>query len=186
MVLRYIRAIDNFILNNQIGAKELRVVDEQGENLGVLSRDEAIRIAKERGLDLVLIAAQASPPVAKIVNFDKFRYEKSKELKRQKAATKALEMKQVQVSVREAEHDMARKAKRIEEFLEEGHNVEVQLTMRGREKSMEGFARDKLKVFLAMITIPYKLTQDIQKGARGLLVQLTKDNKPKAEPTEKA
>jgi translation initiation factor IF-3 len=154
------------------------VVGESGENLGVLSRDEAVRIAKEKGLDLVLVAAQANPPVARIVSFDKFRYEKSKELKKQKVAQKALEMKQIQVSVREAANDMARKAKRIDEFLNEGHKIEIQLTLRGREKSMEGFAREKFNTFLKLITTPYKLTQDIQRGARGLLAQLSKDSRP--------
>jgi translation initiation factor IF-3 len=173
--LIYIKNIEKFILNSQIGATELRVVDEAGENLGVISRDEAIRIAKERGLDLVLIAAQAVPPVAKIVNFDKFRYEKSKEIRKQKATTKALGMKQIQVSVREATNDMARKAKKIDEFMNEGYKIEIQLTLRGREKGMQDFAREKFRAFLKLITTPYKLTQDIQKGQHGLLVQLSKD-----------
>ncbi len=129
-------------------------------------------------MDLVLIAAQADPPVAKIVNFDKFRYEKSKELRKQKATTKALGMKQIQVSVREGANDMARKAKKIDEFLNEGYKIEIQLTLRGREKSMEGFAREKFEAFLKLITTPYKLTQTIQKGARGLLAQLSKDSRP--------
>ncbi|MCL4405489.1 MAG: translation initiation factor IF-3 [Patescibacteria group bacterium] len=150
------------------------MIDESGNNLGVLERDEAIRIAKEKGLDLVLITAQATPPVARVVNFDKFRYEKSKELKKQKAATRTLEMKQVQVSVREAVNDMARKAKKIDEFLNEGHKIEIQLTMRGREKSMEGFAREKLDAFLKLISTPYKVTQSAQRGAHGLLIQLSK------------
>ena len=113
--------------------------------------------------------------MAKIINFDKFRYEKAKELRKQKAATKALGMKQIQVSVREATNDMARKAKKIDEFLEEGYKIEIQLTLRGREKGMQDFARGKFNDFLKLIVTPYKLTQSIQKGAHGLLVQLSKD-----------
>jgi translation initiation factor IF-3 len=135
-------------------------------------------MAKEKGLDLVLIVAQANPPVAKIINFDKFRYEKAKEMRKQKAATKALGMKQIQVSVREATNDMARKAKKIDEFLDEGYKIEIQLTLRGREKGMQDFARGKFNDFLKLIATPYKLTQNIQKGAHGLLVQLSKDAHP--------
>ncbi len=154
------------------------MVDEAGGNLGVLSRDEAIRIAKEKGLDLILIVVQANPPVARIVNFDKFRYQKAKELRRQRAAQRAPEMKQIQVSVREAANDMVRKAKKIDEFLEGGHKIEIQLTMRGREKSMPEFARGKLGAFLKLIATPYKITQEAQKGAHGLVTQLSKDIHP--------
>ncbi|PJC65383.1 MAG: translation initiation factor IF-3, partial [Candidatus Colwellbacteria bacterium CG_4_9_14_0_2_um_filter_50_12] len=97
-------------MNNQIGASELRVLDDAGGNLGVMSRDKAIEIARNKGLDLVLVAPQANPPVARIVNFDKFRYEKDKALKKQRATNKAQEMKQIQISVREAMNDMKRKA----------------------------------------------------------------------------
>ncbi len=174
--------IERFVLNNEIGARELRVVDDAGGNLGVLSRDEAISIAKSKGLDLVLVAAQATPPVARIVNFDKFRYEKGKELRKQRIANKALGMKQIQISVREAANDMSRKAKKIDEFMAEGHKIEIQLTLRGREKGMRDFAEAKLREFMKLITTPYKVTQDIQKGARGLLTQIDRDQKAGRPP----
>ena len=164
--------IKRFVLNNQIGASELRVLDDAGGNLGVMSRDKAIEIARNKGLDLVLVAPQANPPVARIVNFDKFRYEKDKALKKQRATNKAQEMKQIQISVREAMNDMKRKAKKIDEFIAEGHKIEIQLTLRGREKSMRDFTEAKLREFMKLIVTPYKVTQEIQKGGRGLLIQI--------------
>ncbi len=152
-------------------------MDDAGGNLGVMSRDEAVKIAKNKGLDLVLVAPQANPPVARIVNFDKFRYEKGKELKKQRASNRPQEMKQIQVSVREAMNDMVRKAKKIDEFMSDGHKIEIQLTLRGREKSMRDFAEAKLREFMKLITTPYKVTQDVQKGGRGLLIQIDRDGK---------
>jgi translation initiation factor IF-3 len=142
-----------------------------------MPRDKAIETALSKGLDLVLVAPQANPPVARIVNFDKFRYEKEKELKKQRATNKALEMKQIQISVREAMNDMIRKAKKIDEFMAEGHKIEIQLTLHGREKSMLDFAKTKLHEFMKLIATPYKVTQGVQKGGRGLLIQIDREIK---------
>jgi len=133
---------------------------------------EALAAAIAKGLDLILIVPNTSPPVAKITRFDKFRYEKEKEWKKQRQAQKALEMKQIQISVREAMNDMKRKAKKIDEFMAEGHKIEIQLTLRGREKSMRDFTEAKLREFMKLIVTPYKVTQEIQKGGRGLLIQI--------------
>ncbi len=125
-------------------------------------------------MDLILIVPGANPPVAKITSFDKFRYEKEKELKKQRQVQKALEMKQIQISLREAKNDLLTKIKRLEKFMEAGHKVEILLTLRGREKSMKGFGREKLQEFLGMITIPYTLTQEIGDAGRGLSAQIAK------------
>jgi len=157
-------------VNEQIRAPKLRVLDEAGENLGVLSLEEAIAKAKEGGLDLVLITESANPPVARIVSFDKFRYQKEKELKKQQQ--RVPESKRVQISPREGAHDLSFKLKRLEEFLQAGHKVEIQMTLRGREKGMKDFAKGKLEEFLSKIETPHKRTQEIKSGGRGLITQV--------------
>jgi translation initiation factor IF-3 len=161
-------------LNENIRAFEVRLLDENGTNLGVVSREEAIAKAKEKGLDLVLVGENATPVIVKIVNYDKFRYEKEKEQKKQRVAQKANEMKQIQISMKEAKNDLQTKLKRLYTFFEDGHKVEIQLTMRGREKEKKDWARMKLEEFLKMIEVEYKITRPIQPGGRGLIVQISK------------
>ncbi|OIO49031.1 MAG: translation initiation factor IF-3 [Parcubacteria group bacterium CG1_02_42_13] len=166
--------MQEFRTNNQITAPELRVVDENGGNLGVMPLKEALAAAIAKGLDLILIVPNASPPVAKITRFDKFRYEKEKEWKKQRQAQKALEMKQIQISVREAKNDLSTKIRKLEKFLGAGHKVEIVMTLRGREKGMKDFAKIKLEEFLKMITVDHNIAQEIKPGGRGLAVQVIK------------
>lgn len=161
-------------INNQITAAELRVIDEAGENLGIIARDEALRMAREKGLDLIEVSPTAKPPVAKIINFDKFRYQKEKELKKQRISQKAKEMKQIQVSGRAALNDLKIKADKINEFIAEGHPVEIQMVLRGREKANRGWARAKLEEFLKMITTEHKIISQIKSGGRGFTVAVAK------------
>ena len=161
----------SFKVGDQIKAPKLRVLDETEGNLGVLSLEEALQKAKEAGLDLVLVTEKADPPVAKIVSFDKFRYQKEKEFRKQQQQ-KNLESKRIQISPREGEHDLSFKLKRLEEFLQAGHKVEIQITLRGREKGMKDFAREKLQGFMDRIETPFKMTQEVRSGGRGLVTQI--------------
>ncbi len=104
-------------------------------------------MAEERELDLVLISPAATPPIAKITNFDKFRYAREKELKKQKQQ-KAPETKRIQISGRTAKNDLMIRIRKLEEFLKKGHRVEIQLTLRGREKGNKEWARIKLGEFM--------------------------------------
>jgi len=152
----------------------LRVVDETGKNLGVMPREAALKLAQERGLDLIEIAPAAQPPVAKIINFDKFRYQKEKEIKKQKLAQKISELKQVRISSRAAKNDLEIKAKKVIEFLNEGHKVEILLQLKGREKYNKDWARYKLEEFLKMISVEYKITMEPRFGGQGLVMQIIK------------
>ena len=154
-------------VNEYIRAPQLRVLGETGENLGILSLAEARAKASEAGLDLVLITESANPPVARVISFDKYRYQKEKEEKRQQKQ-KEPESKRIQISPREGMHDLGFKLKRLEEFLKAGSKVEIQVTLRGREKGMKDFARGKLEGFLAQIETPHKMTRPIKPGGRGL------------------
>lgn len=148
------------------------MVDEAGENLGVMSLADAKAAAAEKGLDLILIVATANPPIAKIMSFDKFRYQKEKELKKQRQAQKAPEMKQIQISVREAKNDLMMKIGRLQKFLEAGHKVEIALRLRGREKAMKDWARMKMDEFLKLIPFQYKLSQTAQFDGRQYTVRI--------------
>lgn len=131
-----------------------------------------MKLAQEKELDLVLISPNAKPPVAKITNFDKFRYEREKELKKQKRQ-KAPEMKRIQISGRTAKNDLLTKLRKLEKFMEAGHRIEIQLTLRGREKGNREWAEMKLREFMDMITVPHRIVSDIKRGGRGLLVQIS-------------
>jgi translation initiation factor IF-3 len=163
-----------FKINQEIIAPELRVVDETGVNLGIMPREAALKLAEEKGLDLIEISASAKPPVAKIISFDKFRYQKEKEFKKQKASQKTSELKQVRISVRAAQNDLKIKAEKVEEFLNQGHKIEIVVQLRGREKANKDWARYKLGEFLKIISVEYKIILEPRFGGIGLLTQITK------------
>ena len=154
----------------------MRVLSETGENLGVLPKEEALKVAIEKGLDLIEISPNANPPVTRIMSFDKFRYEQEKKRKQERAQAKNKgdEVKQIQISVREATHDLEIKTKKIEQFLTDGHPVTIALVLRGREKANKDFARGKLDDFLKMIKIEYHTVMSPKWGLRGLNVQIVK------------
>ncbi len=155
----------------------MRIIDEGGENLGVFKKEEAFLMAQQKGLDLIEIAPQAKPPVARIMSFDKFRYQKEKEIKKQRLAEKAAAMKQVQVSARSAAHDLEVKAKRANEFLEAGSKVEIMMKLRGREKGNRAWAEQKLKDFLGMLDPEHKVVLSPKYTGRGYVVQVVKPKK---------
>lgn len=112
--------------------------------------------------------------MAKVISFDKFRYQQEKEAKKQMAHKSGGELKQIRVSGRAAENDLKIKAKKIDEFLMEGNKVEINLVMRGREKANPQWAREKLNNFLTYIATPYKITSPQKAGGRGIFMQIAK------------
>ncbi len=117
-------------MNERIRVPEVRVIDENGENLGVLATDKAIAIAKERKLDLVEVAPQASPPVCKIVDFGKYYYQQEKRERKQQHRSK---LKEIKFTIKIGEHDFQTKLNRVREFLSDGDMVRVSIFFRGRE-----------------------------------------------------
>jgi translation initiation factor IF-3 len=120
-------------LNHQIQASRLRVVDQDGSQLGILSKQEALRMAEEQDLDLVEISPNADPPVAKIVDWGKFNYQRTKQQQKNKRNTKATELKQMRFGLKISEHDLGVKLKKVTGFLDEGHKVKLVIFYRGRE-----------------------------------------------------
>ncbi len=139
-----------------------------------MSRDEALALAKDHGTDLIEVVAQATPPVARLISFDKYRYQIEKQEKKEKKAQKTTGLKQVQTSARASQHDLEIKARQAEKFLEEGHQVEIQLRLRGREKYNKPWANQKMEDFLRMITVEYKIISPPKFGGRGMGVYITK------------
>ncbi|MDE2001593.1 MAG: translation initiation factor IF-3 [Patescibacteria group bacterium] len=162
-------------LNHQITAQELRIIDEAGENVGVMSLPDALKLAQQKGLDLVEIAPTAKPPVAKIISYDKYRYQEEKKLKKQRASEKTMDLRQVRISGRAAQHDLEIKAKKANEFLAEGDMVEIQLAMRGREKANKDWAREKLLEFVrTMVNPDHKVISEPKFGGRGFNMKIVK------------
>ena len=116
----------------------------------------------------------ATPPVAKIISYDKFRYQEEKKWKKQRAAQKTQEMKQVQISVREAAHDLEVKAARVNKFMGEGHKVEILMNLRGREKAHQDLAKQKLRDFVKIVNPEHKVLAEIKWTGRGFNTQIVK------------
>lgn len=166
--------IQNPRTNNQITAPEMVVVDESGKSLGTMKKEEALALAREKGLDLIEIAPNAKPPVVRLMSFDKFRYQQEKKEKKQRVLQKGGGMKQVQISIREAIHDLQMKAERVNQFMAEGNPVEILMTLRGREKANKDFAREKLANFMKIINPEHRVTMEPRVGGRGIAMQITK------------
>ena len=113
----------------------MRVIDEDGKQLGVLSKQEALALAQERDLDLVEISPDANPPVCKIVDWGKFNYQRTKQLQKNRKTSKTLEMKQMRFGLKIGAHDLAIKMGKVTKFLEAGHKVKITLFYRGREQA---------------------------------------------------
>jgi translation initiation factor IF-3 len=113
----------------------LRVIDDDGKQLGILSRSEALQLADERGLDLVEISPDADPPVAKIVDWGKYNYQRTKQLQKNRKTAKSLEMKQMRFGLKIGRHDLDIKMGKVAKFLEAGHKVKITIVYRGREQA---------------------------------------------------
>lgn len=120
-------------MNGAIQASNLRVIDEDGNQIGVLSRSEALQMAADRDLDLVEISPNAKPPVAKIIDWGKYNYQKTKQLQKSKRSSKSLEVKQMRFGLKISDHDLGVKLRKVTGFLEAGHKVKIVIFYRGRE-----------------------------------------------------
>lgn len=162
-------------INHQIRAPELRVIGPTGENLGVLPLGAALRRAEEAGADLIEISSDATPPVAKIMEYGKYSYEERKKRKGGQARGRVSEVKTVQIKIGTSEHDLALKAKKAGEWLTEGHRVKVELFLAGRAKFLEEkFLRERLERILKIIPTAHKISVPIQRGPKGLALLVEK------------
>lgn len=162
-------------INNQIRAKELRVLDSENKNLGVLSFKDALELALSKNLDLIEISPNGNPPVAKIMDFGKYQYEQSKKEKKARAGANRTETKSIQIKIGTGDHDLALKAKTASKWLSEGHRIKVELYLSGRAKYMdEKFLRERLDRVLHLLTEDYKVSENYKKGPKGLTITIEK------------
>lgn len=162
-------------INHQIKAPEVRVITAEGENLGVMSTAKAIEEAHNRGLDLIEISPNAVPPIAKIMDYGKYQYDEKKKQKESKARIQTSELKIIQVKIGTGEHDLELKAKKVSEWLAEGNRIKIDLFLIGRSKYMDiNFLKERLGRLLKLITVEYRVSQDVVKGPKGLTIVVEK------------
>jgi translation initiation factor IF-3 len=160
-------------INHQIQAPELRVIAEDGKNLGVMKIEEALSQAHAHGTDLIEISPNANPPIAKLMDYGKFQYAESKKLKAARAKSKTTETKNIQVKLGTSEHDLDLKAKKTSEWLKDGHRIKIDLFLTGRSKYMDfNFLKQRMERILHLITEEYKIADTPKKSPKGLTVTI--------------
>lgn len=169
------------LINEEIRDKELRVIDSDGTQLGVMSLEDAMALANERKLDLVNISPTAKPPVCKILDYGKYRYELQKREKEAKKKQKTTQVKEIRLSTFIEDHDIMVKANTAAKFLKDGDKVKVSLRFRGREKDYVNKGLDVMKKFSDAISEFGVIEKKPEFEGRSLTMILT----PKAEKAEK-
>ena len=138
-------ATSDLRINEQIRVSEVRLIDAEGNQLGVIQILDAMALAKESGADLVEIAPNASPPVCKILDYGKYKFEQEKRLKESRRRQKQLRLKEIRMQPKIEKHDLAFKSKHVQEFLDEGNKVKVTVRFRGRELAHTELGRGVLE-----------------------------------------
>ncbi len=131
-------------INEKILVREVRLIDEQGNQRGIVPTAEALAIARQAGLDLVEVSPTANPPVCKLLDFGKYRFEQEKKLRESKKKQKLMKLKEIRMQPKIEEHDLSFKTKHIQEFLGEGFKVKVTIRFRGRELAHTELGRNVL------------------------------------------
>ncbi len=159
--------IPHFNVNEQIVVPEVRVIDREGANLGVMTTAAAIAMARAQEMDLVEINPKGTPPVTQMIGFSHFKYQKEKEAKKQKSNAHTSDTKGIRLSVRIGEHDLDIRREQAEKFLSRGDKVKIEIILRGREHGRPAIAFDVIRKFMGMIeaTMPLRIDQEITKQA---------------------
>ncbi|MCX6740778.1 MAG: translation initiation factor IF-3 [Candidatus Parcubacteria bacterium] len=152
-------------LNNRIRSLQVRLIDETGKFLNVINIEEALRLAREKGLDLVEINPKTDPPIAKIMDFGQFRYEENKKEKGQKV--KKNETKCIRISLRTGKHDVEIKINQAKKFFSEGHKVRFEMLLRGRERTHQDLAEKTMNDLVTALGEGAKIEQPLSRqGAK--------------------
>jgi translation initiation factor IF-3 len=154
-------------------------VDEDGGQLGIMTPREAIQLARDREMDLVEIAPQATPPVCKIIDFGKLRYEQQKREKVQRKHQQQQQLKEVRLHPRTDTHDVDFKTRHAREFLQEGHKVKFTVVFKGREITHQSIGRELLEGIIESLADDAKVDQPIRMEGRNMSIMLAPDKKVK-------
>lgn len=149
-------------VNYDIRAREVLIIMDDGSRIGPLGRNEAIRFAEEKGSDLLLVSAASNPPVAKLVDYGKYKYEQKKKEKENKKNQHVTENKEMRLRTGIGDHDLEFKAKKVREFLMDGDRVKISLKFRGREVARPEFGKETLDKFFSYIEDLAKVEKEPQ------------------------
>ena len=161
-------------INDRIRAKEVQLISETGEKLGVKSLTEALEIADEKNLDVVLVATNANPPVCKLMNYGKYKFEQAKREKEAKKKQKTLEIKEIRITPNIEEHDFGFKSKNARKFLEDGNKVKITVRFRGRELNNVKAGEDVLNRFIEALEDVGTVEKKPKLEGRNMFIMLTK------------
>jgi len=162
------------VINHQIKATEVRLIDSEGKQLGIVSLGDALKKAQEEKLDLVQVTDKATPPVCKITDYGKYLYQLQK---KEKKTHKSSEIKGIRLRFNISDHDMGIRIKKAVQFLNEGNKVKVDMILRGREKRLSDFAKNKMNKFIENLNQEIPIKQEtLKKGNRGFSIVVIKSN----------
>ena len=164
-------------INEQIRVREVRLIDDKGDQKGIVPTIEALKMAKEQELDLVEVAPQANPPVCKILDYGKYRFEQEKKLRDSKKNQKQLKLKEIRMQPKIGPGDLDFKSKHVQEFLNEGNKVKVTIRFRGRELAHTELGYDVLKEVLKRLDDEYVIEK--QPAMEGRFMSMTLSPKTK-------
>jgi translation initiation factor IF-3 len=157
------------------------VITDDGQQFGVLSRAEALQAAREQGLDLVEVSPSASPPVAKIIDWGKYNYQRTKQLQKSKRNAKSMDVKQIRLGLKIGEHDLAVKLKKVEGFLEAGHKVKFAIFYRGRELAHKDIGFKLAERIIEQLGDQVNVDQNPQFSGKQLIFVVRSSNNAKAK-----
>jgi translation initiation factor IF-3 len=168
--------LERILINNFIRAKEVRVISETGEQLGVMNIFAAIDLAKSKGLDLIQVTEKVEPPVCRIGDYGKYLYSQQKKERKIKANTKESKLKEIQIGFNISPHDIEVKAKQAEKFLKDGDKVKIGMMLKGREKAMGEFAKKKVQFFFDTLQalLPIKIERELKREPKGFTMIISK------------
>ncbi len=159
-------------INEEIGEKEVRVIDFDGTQLGVMQTSAALGLATEKGLDLVKIAPQAVPPVCKIIDYGKYRFEQTKRVKEAKKNQKVVDIKEIRLSLNIDTHDFNTKANQAKKFIADGNKVKVSIRFRGREMGHPELGLSTMKKFAEALAEISNVEKNAKLEGRSMLMFL--------------
>lgn len=163
------------IINKQIRAREVRLIGKNGEQIGVVSRDEALKIAEQDGLDLALVSPKAKPPVARVLDYGKYRYEQQKREQEQRRNQKVVNVKEIRLSPTIDDHDFDTKLRQGRRFIENGDKVKVVIRFRGRAITHKDIGREVLDRFAEGMQDVAIIESSARMEGRNMFIMLAPD-----------
>ena len=164
---------NELLINEQIKDKEVRVVGENGEQLGIMSSEQAFKLALEQDCDLVKIAPNANPPVVKIMDYGKYKFEQTKREKEAKKKQQTVTLKEMRLSATIDQHDLAIKAKNVTKFLKNGDKVKISIRFRGRQLSHTDQGKMVMNKFLELLGDDANIDKNAQMDGRNMFMILS-------------